>query len=328
MRNPEACIGSRAAALLCFAFVFGAGSPQAAEVTLKAVSAWPEKNTFSQNFERFIDKVNAEGKGVVQINYLGGGAKVMPPFEVGNAVKAGIVDMANVTGNFYTSLLPESDALSVSTLTAAEQRKSGAMDYVNKVWGDKMNVFYLGKSLDSVPYHIFLKKPVSKADLSGMRLRGIPIYKAFIESLGGSVVTLAPGELYTALERGVVEGYGWPAIGLFDLSLQEQTRVRIDPGFYNVEIGVLVNQNAWKKLDNKQREYLQKQAIWMEQLNLQNGKMIADDFKKQSTAGIQQVELKGADREAYLRKAYDSIWASIILRSPQHGAKLKELLYK
>src|SRR5690606_4379981 len=99
----------------------------AAEVTLRAVSAWPEKNAFSVNFEKFVEKVNAEGKGLVQIRYLGGGAKVMPPFEVGNAVKAGIVDVANVTGNFYTNLLPESDALSVATLTAAEQRKNGGM---------------------------------------------------------------------------------------------------------------------------------------------------------------------------------------------------------
>jgi TRAP-type C4-dicarboxylate transport system substrate-binding protein len=202
------------------------------------------------------------------------------------------------------------------------------MDYVNRVWGEKMNVFYLGKSLDQVPYHIFFKKPVTKADLTGMRVRGIPIYKAFIESLGGSTVTLAPGELYTALERGVVEAYGWPAIGVFDLSLQEQTKARIDPGFYNVEIGVLVNQNAWKKLDNKQREYLQKQAIWMEALNLENKKMIAEEVKKQSAAGIQTVELKGAEREAYLKKAYDAVWASILQRSPQHGPKLKELLYK
>ena len=38
-----------------------------AEITLKAVSAWPEGNLFSVNFERFVAKVNAEGKGLVQI---------------------------------------------------------------------------------------------------------------------------------------------------------------------------------------------------------------------------------------------------------------------
>ena len=57
---------------------------------MRAISAWPEGNQFLVNFERFITKVNAEGRGLVQTNYLGRGAKVMPPFEVGNAVKNGV----------------------------------------------------------------------------------------------------------------------------------------------------------------------------------------------------------------------------------------------
>jgi len=121
--------------LLTMACVFTLSSAPALaqEVTIKAVSAWPEGNFFSQNFEKFVQKVNADGKGSIQINYVGGGAKVMPPFEVGNAVKSGVVDIANVTGNFYTNLLPESDALSVSTIPVQEWRKNGAYDYVNKL---------------------------------------------------------------------------------------------------------------------------------------------------------------------------------------------------
>ena len=38
-------------------------------------------------------KVNAEGKGVLQINFIGG-PKAIPTFEAGNAVKTGVVDMA------------------------------------------------------------------------------------------------------------------------------------------------------------------------------------------------------------------------------------------
>ena len=315
------------AAFGAMAVVYGSAG-LAAEVTLRAVGAWPEKNAFSVNYEKFIEKVNAEGKGIVQIRYLGGGAKVMPPFEVGNAVKAGIVDMATSPATSTPACCPSPMRCRCPRSPSRSSARPAPMDYVNRVWGEKMNVFYLGKSLDQVPYHIFFKKPVTKADLTGMRVRGIPIYKAFIESLGGATVTLPPGELYTALERGVVEAYGWPAIGIFDLSLQEQTKARIDPGFYNVEIGVLVNLNTWKKLDNKQREFLQKQAIWMEALNLENKKMIAEEVKRQSAAGIQTVELKGAERDAYLKKAYDSVWSSILQRSPQHGPKLKELLYK
>ncbi len=75
----------------------------AQEVTLKGITSFAEKTFYSRGFEKFIDKVNADGKGVIQINYIGG-PKAMPPFEVGNALKGGVVDIANVTGAFYTNL--------------------------------------------------------------------------------------------------------------------------------------------------------------------------------------------------------------------------------
>jgi len=308
------------------ALALGALGAQAQQVTIKAVSAWPEGNFFSVNFEKFIQRVNAEGKGVIQIQYLGGGAKVMPPFEVGNAVKSGVVDMANVTGNFYTNLLPESDALSVSTVPVQEWRKNGAYDYINKLWGEKLNVVYLGRAIDQMPYHLFLKKPISTPDLKGLRLRGIPIYREFFQSMGGSVLTIAPGELYTALERGVVDGYGWPVSGVFDLSLQEHTKYRVEPGFYNTEVGVLVNQNTWKKLNDRQRQVLTSAARWMEDLNLDNAKMWEEEKKRQAAAGIQPINFSPADAAAYSKRASDAIWESINKRSPEHGPKLRQLL--
>ena len=313
--------------LLCTsALSLAALAAGAQEVTIKAVSAWPEGNFFSQNFEKFVKKVNAEGKGQIQINYLGGGAKVMPPFEVGNAVKAGVVDMANVTGNFYTNLLPESDALSVSTVPVQEWRRNGAYDYINKLWGEKLNAVYLGRAIDQMPYHLFLKKSVAKPDLKGLRLRGIPIYRDFFQSMGASVLTIAPGELYTALERGVVDGYGWPVSGVFDLSLQEHTKYRVEPGFYNTEVGVLLNRNTWNKLNDKQREVLTAAARWMEDLNLDNTKMWEEEKKRQSAAGIQPITFGAAEAAEYTKKANDAIWASINQRSPQHGPRLRQLL--
>ncbi len=87
----------------------GIVSASAQEVTLRAVTSFAEGTQFSKNFERFIEKVNADGKGVIQINYIGG-PRAMPPFEVGNAVRTKVVDIANVTGAFYTNLMPEADA--------------------------------------------------------------------------------------------------------------------------------------------------------------------------------------------------------------------------
>ena len=63
-----------------------ASAASAQEAHLRGVSAFAEKTTYSRGFEKFIERVNASGKGVIQINYIGG-PKAMPPFEVGNALE-------------------------------------------------------------------------------------------------------------------------------------------------------------------------------------------------------------------------------------------------
>ena len=115
----------------CLSDLLCTGTAQA-EVTVRAISAWPEGNQFLVNFERFITKVNAEGRGLVQTNYLGRGAKVMPPFEVGNAVKNGVTDIAHVAGGFYINVLPEPNAPFPNTKTTSDLRKNGGYGYINK----------------------------------------------------------------------------------------------------------------------------------------------------------------------------------------------------
>ena len=93
------------AALAALLLSASSGIAGAQEVTLKGITAFAEKTLNSRGFERFIEMVNTEGKGKVRIEYIGG-PKAMPPFEVGNALKSGVVDIANVTGAFYTNVFP------------------------------------------------------------------------------------------------------------------------------------------------------------------------------------------------------------------------------
>ncbi len=150
------------AALTASAFATTAG---AQEMTLRAVSSFAEKTQFSKNFERFIDRVNETGKGQVKINYSGG-PRAMPPFEVGNAVRTKVVDMANVTGAFYTNLMPEADAFKLLGKPMSEQRKNGTWAYVNELHNKKLNSHYLARQFYNVPFHIYLNKKPDKFDFT------------------------------------------------------------------------------------------------------------------------------------------------------------------
>ena len=246
---------------------------QAAEVTISAVSAFAEGTAFSKNFERFIDKVNELGKGVVQIDYKGGGGKVMNPFQLGDAVRTGVVGIANMPGAYYTKLMPEADAFKLSAYTITEERENGAWEYTNELHKKRMNSYHLLRHKDCVPFHLYLgkkAKPVTAADLtdsgngSPYKIRVTPIYRAFFADMGASMIRTKAGDVYTALERGTVDGYGWPTQGVLDLGWQEVTGYRVDPAFYRASIESIMNLDQWNKLEDPQKKVLQDAAAHVE----------------------------------------------------------------
>src|SRR6195256_6939726 len=301
------------------------GLAAAQEVTLRVVSAFPENQYYVKRTVEWMDKVNKDGKGVLQLNFIGG-PKAIPTFEVGNAVKTGVVDIALSTGAFYTNLMPEADALKLAEVSAAEQRKNGANALINKIWGEKANMVYLARVVEFTPFHLYLNKKIDKPELTGLKIRITPVYRDFFQTLGASVMTTAPGEVYTALERGVIDGYGWPIHALFDLNWQEKTKFRVDPGFYNAEVSLIMNLDKSKSLPPAARDYLSRQALAYEAQNEFWKTYNQSEAKRRAKAGIQTISFDAETSRKYVQQANEVGWASIIKTCPQYGPHLRRLL--
>src|SRR3954463_1770618 len=299
----------------------------AQEVTLRVVSAFPENQYYVKRTVEWIEKLNKEGKGVLQLNFIGG-PKAIPTFEVGNAVKTGVVDMGFSTGAFYTNVMPEADILKLSETSAAEQRANGGYDLINKIWAEKANMRYLAKVVEFTPFHLYLNKKIDKPDLAGLKIRITPVYRDFFQAMGASVMTTAPGEVYTALERGVIDGYGWPIHALFDLNWQEKTKYRVDPGFYNAEVSLIMNLDKYKSLPAKARQFLDQEALAYEKQNDFWKSYNQNEAKRQADAGIQTISFDAATSKSYVEKAKEIGWAAAIKASPQYGEQLKKVLAK
>src|SRR5262245_62793442 len=156
--------------LLCLAVAVSPALVQAQEVTLRLVSAFPENQFYVKRTIDWIADVNKDGKGVLQLNFIGG-PKAIPTFEVGKAVQSGVVDIGFSTGAFYTNVMPEADILKLSETSAAEQRKNGGYELINKIWAEKGNMRYLAKVVEFTPLQLFLNKKIDKPDLSGFKMR-------------------------------------------------------------------------------------------------------------------------------------------------------------
>jgi TRAP-type transport system periplasmic protein len=229
-----------------------------------------------------------------------------------------------VTGAFYTNVMPEADAWKLTERPMSELRRNGGFDYMARLYDQKMNAIFLARHIDNNPFHLYLTKPITGPDLTGLKLRITPVYRDFFQSLGATVVQTAPGEVYTSLERGVVDGYGWPITGIFDLGWHEKTKYRVDPGFYSAEVSILINKATWARLDDRQKKAIGDAAAWIEAQAAEVTKENEADIAKQKAAGIQVIAL-GDD---FRKKAYEAGWAGVIRQSPEHGPKLKELFAK
>ncbi|TMH45902.1 MAG: hypothetical protein E6H54_04305, partial [Betaproteobacteria bacterium] len=194
---------------LATALLTCAGIAWAQETTLNAVLFVPRNTTFGEIFARFVDHLNAQAKGVVQLRLIGG-PDAIPTFEQGNAVKNGVVDVASVAPTFYTNFCPECDAQILAPLQTPQLKKTAFWTALEKYTNQKVNAHLLTAYADGIGFHIWTTKPPAGGALKGMRLRTTPNYTPLFQALGVSLVQTPPGEVMTALERGVVDGYGWP----------------------------------------------------------------------------------------------------------------------
>jgi len=312
-------LGLTAAALLGA----GNGIAQPAEAKLRAAVFLPPKASFGWPFARWVDSVNKECAGKVNITVVG--PESIGAFEQPNALRTGVVDMLSGPPAYYKGMMVEGDTAILSNMTLTEQRRSGAWEMLNKLHNEKVNAWYLTAYGNGVKFHIYTNKPMKDGRLDGLTLRSSPNYLAFFRALGARTANMPPPDVYTALERNAVDGYGWPLWGITDFGWHKVTKFRYDPGFYDVVVNILVNLNKWKSLSGEQRKCLSDRALWLEQQWPQwKNETDAREEQAQKDAGIQAVNLGDAHR----RKAEDIYWEELEKASPANVKRLRGLLVK
>ena len=70
---------------------------------------------------------------------------------------------------------------------------------------NKLQRVFLARHIDNNPFHVYLTKPINKPDLTGLKLR-ITWWHDFFRP-GRDRCPNRAGRVYTALERGVVDGW-------------------------------------------------------------------------------------------------------------------------
>ncbi len=319
------------AVLLVFLFT-GAGEAASKKIKLRAVTAWPKTVFEVQNFMKFLymvkENVAKQYPGQLEIQYKGG-PEVISNREQVEALRNGLIDMVFTTDGYYVSAVPEVNALSLTKIKPWEERTRGVNEFLNKSHENKINSFYLGRMGSGIPFTLYLNKPITSADLSGLKIRCSPTHINFLKKLGAQPLVIPPPDVYTALERGLADGFIWPAGLIRDWGWHEVTKYIVTTNFYMAVNVVLVNKNKWDKIPAHLQKLLIQTQEQAEHYAVERGQAHVDKefaaFKKQ---GIKFIDLPANEAKKFTDTAYSELWAIVIKKAPEKGPKLKEMVSK
>ena len=294
---------------------------KAEEVKLKAASFLPGKVIFAKFFYDWVGKTNKQCKGKIKISVVGPAA--IPSMKQWEAVKSGVVDMHYGPPTYYKGAAPEAGVSDLATTPFPQQRKSGAFAMLDELHNNKLNAKLVTQIMQGVKFYLYTIKPHKNKRFDGFRLRSAPIYDEFFKSLGANPLRMGAPAVYTALERGTVDGMGWPLWGVSDFSWDKFIKYRHGPGYFSAILNILMNKKKWDALSTGQRSCLQKSAIALEEAwpSMRKGQ---DEIQtaKQNKNGVKYVNM-GAGFAATATRLY---WAEMEKYSPAWIKKIKPLL--
>jgi TRAP-type C4-dicarboxylate transport system substrate-binding protein len=302
-------------------------------ITLRGMTPWTADYDLSKGFFTFQQLVNEKLKGKVTVNYVGG-PEVVAPNQQFQALKNGVVDVLLGAAAYYRTEVPMAWAVQFVEKTPPELRKSGWYDVMRKIHLDQGGVIYLANTAaGGGAFRIYMARKIDKPDFKGLKIRVSPVYTPLVSALGGAPISMAPGEIFTGLERKVVDGFGWTYTGIDTLGLHEVSKFVIDHPFYSLDTVILVNKGVWDKLSPDLQKALEEIAAETER---RHAAYMQDSLKKEDEKlkklGIQFIKFSPADAERYVRTAYDAGWkdfaeknAATIKANPGVLEKLQQL---
>jgi TRAP-type mannitol/chloroaromatic compound transport system substrate-binding protein len=194
----------------------GAAQAPAAKTQWKMQSSWTAADFHQVNPKGLVDKITEMTGGRLQIDLQAVGA-VVQAFEVLDAVNRGVIDVGHSWPGFWTGKHPAATLFGSAPggpygMNAEDYLgwiyMGGGLELYNELLQKelKMNVVVFptfGETPE--PQGWFRRAVKSAAELKGMKFRATGISAEVFKEMGMSVVSIAPGEIVPALERGVVD---------------------------------------------------------------------------------------------------------------------------
>lgn len=260
----------------------------------QAVFPGPEKvlgfwGVFGQTAE-VIRRVNTRTNGRFIIKHFMPGSIGIDPYSALNAVKKGVVDMSVGGGVYAMGSVPEARIQQMGLpygLTNHHQAshlilKTDFVKILRQAYFERMQVNLIG--ITGTGSTTFITKfPIKNLDsLKGKKIRSLAGQVKIVQLHGAIPVTIAPAELYMALQQGTIDGLIFPPYTGISYKIFEVSKYVMEP-FLSVFTGMdwVTNIDSWNKLPKEFQNILLEEVDKMSRFTYEENGPKLDEYVKE-----------------------------------------------
>jgi len=309
---------TRLAVIMVFCFFsicLSSATPSFAGLTeIKAITFLPRAHKTAYPATMLAKTMQQAAKGVFNFNYIGG-PEVIPGKDQPEAVRAGAVDIFFGPANWAAGSFNfrEIQVLMDSGYNPVEEREKGVHEYFVKACKER-GLYYLGRFDWKDEYYMWTTFPVTGPEsLQGQKLYVPSSFRDVYKALKITGVTFPPQELYTAMERGTVDGTTIPLPGLRSFGIHELVKYCIDYPLHSSGLVGIMNLKKWESLSKEQQEVLSRTfAKWeAEELMPWYEKLYETERKALVDKGIKFVKFTDEGKRKFMYAVEEEHWKAM-----------------
>ncbi len=235
----------------------------------RMATPWSGGPWLERDAKSFADNLNQLSHGQIEVKVFPGGT-LGSALKVTDSVKSGVASVSHNYINYDYGKDPATALLAghSSGLTPEEfmlwMYQGGGIELYEAYRQEKFGVIAFPCSILGTEIFLHSNKPVrTLKDFQGLRIRTSGAWAEIASRLGASTIVMAGSDIYSALERGVIDAAEWGSPEMNrPTGFQNVAKYVILPGIHQSG-GVLeceVNPKAWAKLDTAQQNIVRKAA--------------------------------------------------------------------
>jgi len=197
------------------------GTAANVEVVKKKMYNWKMTTTWPPNFpvlgevaNKYAEWVEELSDGQIKIKVYGGG-ELVPSLEAFDAVSNGTIEMGSGASYYWAGKTSAAQFFAAVPFGMNSQQLTswletgGGYELWKKTYAKFNLVPFLGGNTGVQMGGWFNREINSVADFKGLKMRLPGIGGKVLEKAGGAAVLVAGGEIYTSMERGVIDATEW-----------------------------------------------------------------------------------------------------------------------